>query len=207
MPLLFNELLWASGVAVMTQCYSLRGLEVVASLNINSALANIFNIVFIALGSAVAIMVGQCLGANEFEKAKTTAFRLIYFSAACSAVLGAIMLCFSGLFPEVYKTTNEVKDLAQSFIIINSIMLPVQAFLHATYFTMRSGGKTVITFLFDSAFSWAVAIPVAYCLTHFTGLNIVLVFTICQGLDIIKTTIGYIMLRKGVWIQNIVEGM
>ena len=33
-PIFLNEFLWAGGIAVLTQCYSVRGLDVVAGLNI-----------------------------------------------------------------------------------------------------------------------------------------------------------------------------
>ena len=69
-PLLFNEALWAAGMAMLTQCYSVRGLNVVAGLNISNTINNVFNIVFIALGDSVAIVVGQLLGAGEMKKAR-----------------------------------------------------------------------------------------------------------------------------------------
>ena len=60
-PLLLNETFWAAGMAMLTQCYSVRGLNVIAGLNISNTINNVFNIVFIALGDSVAIIVGQLL--------------------------------------------------------------------------------------------------------------------------------------------------
>ena len=82
--------------------------------------------------------------------------------------------------------------------------MPLQAFLHATYFTIRSGGKTIITFLFDSGFMWVIAIPVAFILSKYSPLNVIYIYLICQLLDLIKATLGFIILKKGIWIQNIV---
>ena len=42
-PLLLNETLWAAGMAMLTQCYSVRGLNVVAGLNVSSTINNVFN--------------------------------------------------------------------------------------------------------------------------------------------------------------------
>ena len=64
-PLLLNETLWAAGMAILTQCYSIRGLNVVAAQNIANTINNVFNVVFIALGDSVAIVVGQLLGAGN----------------------------------------------------------------------------------------------------------------------------------------------
>ncbi|MBP3703147.1 MAG: polysaccharide biosynthesis C-terminal domain-containing protein, partial [Lachnospiraceae bacterium] len=203
-PLLFNEVLWAAGVAVVNQCFSVRGLTVVAGMNIASTIANLFNVIFIALGSAVAIMVGQELGANDFDKAKDTAGKVIAFSVCCTIVTSILMILMGGLFPKLYNTTEEIRQLATSMIRITACVMPLQAFLHATYFTIRSGGKTIITFFFDSGYSWCVGIPFAYLIIHYTGLPILTIYLLYYLLDIIKATVGYILLKKGVWLNNIV---
>lgn len=204
-PLLLNELLWAAGVAIVNQCFSVRGLEVVAGVNIASTISNLFNVVFIALGSSVSILVGQQLGANEFEKAKDTAGKVIAFSTFCTVLTSILMVLMSGLFPALYNTSDEIRRLAANMIRITAVLMPMQAFLHAIYFTIRSGGKTGITFLFDSGFSWCVAIPFTYCIVHFTSLPILQVYASYYLLDIIKSTVGFILFNKGIWIQNIVS--
>lgn len=203
-PLLVNELLWSAGIAMINQLFSVRGFSVVAATNIASTIGNLFNVVFIAMGSAVAIMVGQQLGASEFERAKDTAVKVIVFSVLSTLVTGLLMVALSGVFPRMYNTTEEVRDMAGSMIRICAYFTPLQAFLHATYFTIRSGGRTVITFLFDSGFSWCVGIPFIYCLVHFTGLPILVLYCLHYSLDLIKSIVGYILLQKGIWIQNIV---
>ncbi len=204
MPLLLNETLWAAGIAVQTQCFSVRGLSVVASLNINSTIYNVFNIVFIALGDAVAIIVGQLLGAGKLKEAKATAYRIIFFSVCCCVVLGALLAGTANLFPMIYNTSDEVRSMATAMIRINAVVMPLQGFLHATYFTIRSGGKTIITFLFDSVFLWLVAVPVAYVLSYHSALSILMIFLICQMVDSVKALVGWLILKSGVWMQNIV---
>ena len=83
--------------------------------------------------------------------------------------------------------------------------MPFFAFAHGTYFTLRSGGKTLITLVFDCGFTWGAAFPLAYALAHFTSLPIVPMFLAVQLLDVIKCIIGFILVKKGVWINNIVE--
>ncbi len=204
LPLLINETLWGLGTAAMMQSYSMRGLAVVAGLNISSTIANIFNISFIALGSSVAIVVGQLLGAGKMDEAKDTAYKMIAFSVASCIVLGILMVLMAPLFPRFYNTTDEVRDLARSFIIITACAMPLQAFLHASYFTIRSGGKTFITFLFDAVYMWVFTIPIAYCLTRFTIYQILPIYFICQFSDIVKCIVGYVLVKKGVWLHNIV---
>lgn len=205
MPLLMNEALWAAGMAMLLQCYSVRGLNVVAGMNISNTIANLFNIVFIAMGNSVAIIVGQLLGAGKMKEARDTDTKMIAFSVASCIVIGVIMVAIAPVFPKMYNTTDEVRGLAESFIIIAALFMPQNAFLHAAYFTLRSGGKTVITFFFDSVFAWVVSIPLAYVLSRYTGLPIVMIYFCCQGIEIIKCIIGFILVKRGSWLQNIIS--
>ena len=116
-----------------------------------------------------------------------------------------ILVSVSHGFPLLYDTTDEVRRYGQWFIIITAVFFPVQGFLNALYFTLRSGGKTMITFLFDSVFTWIIPLPAALLLCQFTGLPILGIYAIVQAADILKLLIGYILIQKGVWISNLVE--
>lgn len=204
-PLLINEALWSLGMATLLQCYSVRGLGVVAGMNISNTIINLFNITFMALGTSVSIVVGKLLGAGKMEEAKDTDRKLIAFSVASCLVMAAIVIALAPVFPKLYNTEADVKEYAKNFIIIAALFMPQHAFLHAAYFTLRSGGKTVITFLFDSGFMWVVSIPFAFIISRFTDWRIEVVYALCQGIEIIKSIVGFILLKKGIWLNNIVE--
>lgn len=204
-PLLLNETLWAAGMAMLAQCYSVRGLNVMAGLNISNTINNVFNIVFIALGDSIAIVVGQLLGAGEMKKARDTDNKMIAFSVACCTIVALIMLLLAPLFPMLYNTNDDARELAEQFIIVTAIFMPQQAFLHACYFTLRSGGKTIVTFLFDSVFIWCVSVTIAFLLSRFTTLPVIAIYVMVQLGDLIKSVVGFVLVKKGVWLQNIVS--
>lgn len=204
-PLLLNETLWASAMAMLAQCYSVRGLNVVAGMNISNTINNVFNIVFIALGDSVAIVVGQLLGAGKMKEARDTDNKMIMFSVLCCTGVAAVMLVLAPLFPMLYNTNDQARELAKYFIMVTAIFMPQNAFLHAAYFTLRSGGKTIITFLFDSVFIWCVSVPVAFILSRYTALPVVAIYIFVQAADMIKCVIGFVLVKKGVWLQNIVS--
>lgn len=205
LPIFFNEFMWAGGVASLTQCYSIRGLEIVAGMNISNAICNLLNVVFVALGNAVGVIIGHTLGESKFEQAKKDSSALMRFSTVICLGLTVILIAISGFFPELYQTSEEVRYLGQTFIIITACFFPIQGLLNSLYFTIRSGGKTLVTFFFDSVFSWVVSVPVAYILCFHTELPIVTIYVIVQACDMIKVVIGLILIKKGVWITNLVE--
>ncbi len=203
-PLLLNEAFWSAGIIAMNQRYSQRGLSVVAAINIASTIANLFNVVYISMGSSISIIVGKELGAGHLKEAKSTATKMITFSVMCCMVTGALMAACSYGFANIYNTSDAIKELAVIFICICAILTPFDALNNAAYFTLRSGGKTFITFLFDSVFLWTISIPVATILVKYTDWGIVPVYAFCQSLNLIKSIIGVILVKKGIWIQNVV---
>lgn len=204
-PLMLNEMFWAAGMAMIAQCYSVRGPEVVAAQSISSTITNLFNIVYIQLGCCISIVVGQLLGAGKLKEAKTTAIKMMFFCVSCCVVVAATMAVVGGYFPDIYKTTDSIKALATSFILIGALVMPLCAFSHSAYFTLRSGGKTIITFLFDSVYTWVLVVPFAYVLANYTTLNILTIVFLVQFTEIIKVIIGFFMVKSGIWIQNIVS--
>lgn len=205
MPLLFNEFFWSLGMSLLSVAYSLHGIDVVAGYSISSTVMNLANIAFISLGSSIGIIIGKQLGANEFEKAYDTDRKLITFSVLVSIFVCVTVFLISGKIPLLYNVSAQAKDYAAYFIKVCACFIPVSAFANAAYFTVRSGGKTLITFLMDSMFIMCISVPVAFALYYVCDLSVWAIFPIIQALDIIKVIIGMILVKKKVWLNNIVE--
>ena len=204
-PLMFNELLWSMGMSTLTACYSMRGLATVNALNISSTVSNLFNVVFMAIGSSIAIIVGNLLGAGKFEEARDTDRKIITMSVLGCFIFGSLLAVSAKYIPNLYETTDEVKSLATSFLFICAVSMPFNAFTHGCYFTLRSGGQTKITMAFDSCFVWVICIPLAYCLANFTSIPIIPMFIICTATELIKCVIGYFFVKSDRWVKNIVN--
>ena len=206
-PLLVNEILWSLGMTFINQLYSSRGLNAVAALNITGTAWNLFCVIMFAMGSAVSIMVGQLLGAGEMAEARDVDRKLIFLTEVIHVVIGGAMIIAAPYIPLLYNVGPEVRDLTRRMLIIAGLSLPIHSFAHVCYFTIRSGGKTLITFLFDAVYTWAVTVLLAFLLTRLTGMNIVEIYFCVQFIDIIKLGIGLMMLRSDFWAQNVVSDL
>ena len=69
---------------------------------------------------------------------------MIVFSVMCCTVVAMAMLVIAPLFPQLYNTNPASRELAKYFIMVTAVFMPQQAFLHAAYFTLRSGGKRLL---------------------------------------------------------------
>ena len=204
-PLLVNEILWSLGMTFITQFYSSRGLNAVAALNINGTAFNLFCVIMFAMGSAVSIMVGQRLGAGKIDEARDVDRKLIFLTEVIHIVMGLGMILASPLIPRLYNVSEEVRDLTRQLLTVVGLTLPIHSFAHVAYFTIRSGGRTVITFFFDAVYTWAVSVLLAFLLTRYTDLPIVQIYFFVMSADILKVIIGIFMIRSDFWARNVVN--
>ena len=205
LPLMANEFFWALAVTLRNQSYSTCGLEVVAAQNIAVTIVNLFSVVYLSLGSAIAIVVGNQLGAGEIEKARDTDRKMIAFSIFGASGIGLILISLAQVFPMMYQAPDNVRSIATFMIVISSLALPFFSYAHAAYFTLRSGGRVGITLLFDSVYMWVIVIPTVVLFANFTGISIYWLYIIGNLAEVIKCIFGYIFLRKINWARRLVS--
>ena len=204
-PLMMNEALWGLGMTAINQGYSIRGMVAVNGISISSTIVNMFNIVMMAIGSSVGIIVGKILGSGDMKKARDYDTKLIAFSTAVSAVVGVIVIITAPIFTTFYNVDAETAATAVGFMRISAAFMPLHGFLHASYFTLRSGGKTGITFLFDAGYMWVLAVPINFIIGRFTDLPVLTFYFLVGSVDFVKCVVGFILVKKGVWLKNIVD--
>ena len=202
-PIMANEFFWSLAITMRNQCYSVRGLDSVAAQNISSTLVNLTNVVYMAIGSAIAIVVGKMLGAGEIKRAKDTAGKMIAFSMMAATAMGVLLSGVAFVFPLIYNTSAAVKSLATYMMIISAVAMPFSAFAFSTYFTLRSGGRVMVTIIFDSVFMWGIVIPLTAALTYFTTMPIHTLFAVCQLVEITKLGVGLLLMKKVDWARQL----
>ena len=206
MPLMANEFLFALGTALVNQSYSLCGLDVMPAINICNTIYTLMSVVFVAIGVSVGIITGQMMGAGEQKSDIQQCFaKLTFLAVAASSALALVLIAVSGLFPRIYNTSDSVRAIATQLICVSACSMPLSAYVHAAYFAMRAGGKTFVTLLFDSGFVWLGNLTLANCLCRFTSLPIAVIYACVLSLELAKSLVGHLMIRRGSWIQDLTK--
>ena len=52
---------------------------------------------------------------------------------------------------------------------------------------------------------WCLVVPLAFVLSRFTDIAVVPLYMLVQGTELIKAVIGYVLVKKGVWLRNLVS--
>lgn len=203
MPMLINELLWSLMVTMRNQCFSTRGLDAVAGLNIAVTVINVLNVCYMSIGNTIGIMVGNTLGAGEIERAKDENKKLLALTVATSVGIALIEVAIAPFFPLLYNTTDSVRSLATFFMIVSAVITPFSAMAFASYYTLRSGGNVLITFLFDSVYSWCVVMTVSLALTYLTPIPIHALYILCYAVDAVKCFLAVALVSRGKWAKQL----
>lgn len=204
-PLILNEVLFSLGITMINQSYSTRGLEVVAAMNITNTAVTIFLVINMSMGAAISVLVGQQLGAGRIEEAIDTDRKLLFFTFVLHVGIGVVMYLVAPKIPLLYNTSMDIREMAMMMLRINAFHLPIGALYHSLYFTIRCGGKTLITFFFDACFTIVISLPLVFCLTRYSVLTVIAIFTIEKVADLIRVILGLVIVKRGTWAKNLVS--
>ena len=206
-PLFFNEVLWAGGMVMLSLAYAQRD-GVLSALSIVYTMTDIFGIVFQGLSVGIGVMVGNLLGAGKIEEAKENNKKLFILGIFISLVAGVVMAILAFVAPYMFvEVTPEQKLLATKLLLVYASFLWAFSLSVCSYMTLRAGGKTLITFLFDSMTMWVFVVPTTWALALFTGLDIVVIFIVVQSFDVAKALIGVGIVSRGTWAVNLTHGI
>ena len=98
-----------------------------------------------------------------------------------------------------------VMAVAGQMLLVNAAMMPFISYVNVAYFTLRAGGKTVVTFFFDCGFIWIVCVPLAFVLSRFTAMPILPMFLCVQAVELVKCVVGYLLVKSRRWVNNLVS--
>lgn len=202
-PLTANEILFSIGQSLIFMSYMRCDEYLVASISVVDTVANIMFIVFGGLSSAISIMIGNKLGANQLDKAKENARKLLCFGLMVSLVIGSIFFMLAPLIPNMYNVDVPIKEAIVTLVRIKSIMINIYAFNVCIFFILRAGGDVVSTMVMDSGFLWVAGVLVSTVLSSFTTISLITLYIIVESLDLIKLMIAAYFFKKERWVKNI----
>lgn len=203
-PLMANELFWSLGTTFAAQCYSMCGLDAIAATNIANTVINLFTASIISMGNVTGIYLGQLMGAGTDANAIKDHFRKITaLSIAICIGIALGLIGVSGVFPLFYNTTDTIRNIATTLIILSAVFMPCMAFCFCVYSSLRAGGQALKTVLFDTGFMWLFPLPLVFVLSRFTDLPVTWLYGIYSATEVIKCSVGFFLIRGTSWVKNL----
>ena len=163
MPAAINEVLWSVGITSYNAVYARIGTDAIAAVNINATIEELMFVLFIGLGNACAVMVGNKIGAGEKEIAFEYGRRFLILGVTVAVLGGAMIFSLREIIisrlPEISPSTaDNLRGLI--FVFAISAWLKMVNFI-LFIGAMRAGGDTRYA-MFTELFSiWAIGVPAA----------------------------------------------
>ncbi|NLW52978.1 MAG: MATE family efflux transporter [Tissierellia bacterium] len=202
-PLFINELGWAGGMAMLFKLYASSSLTALAALPIASTTADLFFVLFSGVAVATIVMVSHPLGSNDIDKARENGYKMLKLSMFAAIFFALAMFGASFITPHLYNISDEVFDLATSFIRTQALFFILYMYNAQIFFVIRAGGDTRSTLLMDSGVMWLINIPVVYLVSTYTDFNPLMVYACGQSTDLIKMAIATYYFKKEKWLVNL----
>lgn len=204
-PVIMNESIWALGVTLYSVVYARMGTEVIASTNISSTIERITWVIFMGLGNACAVMIGNKIGEGDEKEAFIYAKRFIILGPSL-AILGGILVYFNSHFIlSAYKVSPIVYNYAAKNLMVFSVFLWVKVFnFTAIVGILRSGGDTKFCLFLDTSGVWLIGVPLAFLGGLVWHLPVYWVYTLVFMEEIYKLILGLPRILSKKWINNLV---
>lgn len=206
MPAAANEVLWSFGITTYNAVYARIGTDAIAAVNINATIEELMFVLFIGLGNACSVMVGNKIGAGE----KDTAFeygRRFTVLGVMAAMMGGIVIFFiREPVISLYQISPSAADNLRALMLVYALSAWLKVFNFMLFIgALRAGGDTRYA-MFTELFSiWLIGVPSALIGGFVLHLPVYGVYAMVLIEEVIKAVI---ILRRFIsrkWIHDLVN--
>lgn len=206
LPVVFNDMMWIGGLTVYFLAFSKLGTTATATMQISNTVNNVFNIFGIGIALAGGVIVGNRIGAQEEERAKTEAKKISTFSVMLGIIIGIIFFIISPYVVKLFSIEDETKKSIVAVLRIMAIVLPVRFFgIMQIIGILRGGGDVVFAILTEVVAVWAVGVPMSFLGVLYFDFPIEYVYAMSCLEEPFKALATLPRLFSGKWIKNLVK--
>ena len=206
LPVIANEILWSLGITTYNAIYGHIGTEAVAAINIISTVDQLVFVIFLGMGNATAIMIGNLIGKGDKDRAYTYGGRTLLLQGSGAMVMGIIIILVAPLILQFYKVAPQVIDNARHLLVVLGLGMWVRASNHAIVIgILRSGGDTRFSLILDGLVIWLVGVPFTAAGAFLFHLPVYFVYALTLTEEVTKYSIGLRRYFSKKWINDLTQ--
>jgi len=156
------------------------------------------------LANAAATLVGQNLGAQRPERAQASVWSASHVSAVFLCVIGVGFLVGAPWLVQRFTSDAEVAGYGVAYLRIVSLGMPFYAYGMVVSQSFNGAGDTRTPTLINLCVFWAIQIPLAWCLSHYTKLGPHGVFLTLALSFSVFAVVSVLAFRRGRWKRTAV---
>lgn len=203
-PVILNELLWSTGVAMLSVVMGQMGSVIVAANSICQVVVQFVSVFFQGVGNAAAVVIGNTIGRGRYDDARARAKTLLAISLLLGFAACGIMLVIKPIAINFYNVSETTKAVAAQIMSISSVVVIFQSVAMITVVgTLRGGGDVKFGLFIDIAFLWLVAVPLGFLTGLKLGLPVVIVYSCIKVDELLKSILCFLRINSGKWMRDL----
>jgi putative MATE family efflux protein len=206
LPAALNEVLWSLGYTSYNAVYARIGTDAIAAVNINATVEELVFVLFMGLGNACAVMVGNTIGAGGKDIAFEYGRRFLILGVATALLGGVVVFSLRETVIGLYEISPSAADNLRGlmFVFASSAWLKMLNFI-LFIGTMRAGGDTRYA-MFTELFSiWSIGVPSALIGGFVLHLPVYGVYALVLLEEAVKAIIVFRRYLSRKWIHDLVN--
>jgi putative MATE family efflux protein len=206
MPAAINEVLWSFGITTYNAVYARIGTDAIAAVNINATIEELIFVLFIGLGNACSVMVGNKIGAGDRDLAFEYGRRFTILGVAIALAGGAIVLSLREVMVGLYQISPSAADNLRGLMLVFALSAWLRMFNFMLFIgALRAGGDTRYA-MFTELFSvWAIGVPSALIGGFILHLPVYWVYAMVLLEEAVKAVIIFRRFVSRKWIHDLVN--
>jgi putative MATE family efflux protein len=206
LPALANEMFWSFGITTYNAIYARIGTDSIAAINVNATIEELGFVVFMGLGNACAVMVGNRIGAGKRDEAYETVRRVIILSVLASWVVGVIVFLMRDVVVDLYDLSPSGEQNVRMLMLMMACVLWIRMFNFSTFIgALRAGGDTRFALIMEICSIWLIGVPAAYIGAFVLHLPVYYVYLMVALEELVKAFVSGWRVYSKKWIHDLVN--
>lgn len=206
LPALANELFWSLGITTYNAIYARIGTDSIAAINVNATIEELGFVVFMGLGNACAVMVGNRIGAGKKDEAFETVRRVVILSVMSAWVVGLFVVLSREAVIGLYDLSPSGEQNVRMLMLMMAGVLWIRMFNFSTFIgALRAGGDTRFALIMEICSIWLIGVPAAYIGAFVLHLPVYYVYLMVALEELAKAFVSGWRVYSKKWIHDLVN--
>ncbi|MDO5713282.1 MAG: MATE family efflux transporter [Tissierellia bacterium] len=203
-PVIMNELLWGSGIAMTAAIIGHIGSEAAAANSVIQLLRQLAMVLCFGLASGTAVILGKFLGQKEMDVAKEYGKKFLQASFLTGSIGALVMILLLPILLPFLSISPLAKEYLHYMIKVTVFYALAQS-LNATLVVgiFRAGGLTKLGLYFEIGALWGVSVLCGWLAAFVFQLDFKIVYLIILADEWIKLLPVFYFYKKGIWLNHL----
>ncbi len=206
LPTTFNFLAWAGGLFAYHAIMGQAGVQGLAALSVMTPVESIALAMMIGLSNAAAVLVGNQLGARNFEPVYYQAWATVILNVLIAFVVAVLLIVSNQWILNAFSAlTTDTRELAEQFMVILALGVVLRSVpMMAIVGVLRAGGDVKFCLYQDILAQWVIGIPLAAFAAIYLNWDPQWVYLLFLTEEVVKWVICLPRMVSRKWMKNLI---